>query len=64
MNNFYASVECVYDPSLKNVPMVVGGDEQLRHGIVLSKNDIAKSLGIKTGEVLWQARRRCPESRE
>ncbi len=42
--------------------MVVGGDEQTRHGIVLSKNEIAKTqYGIRTGEVLWQARRRCPQ---
>jgi DNA polymerase-4 len=62
MNNFYASVECMFNPALKDVPMVVGGDEQARHGIVLSKNDIAKNqYGIRTGEVLWQARRRCPQ---
>jgi len=42
--------------------MVVGGDESARHGIVLSKNELAKNIyGIKTGETLWQARRRCPD---
>lgn len=62
MNNFYASVECMYDPSLNNVPMVVGGDEQARHGIVLSKNEIAKKVyGVRTGEILWQVRKRCPD---
>ncbi len=61
MNNFYASVECMFNPALKDVPMVVGGDEQARHGIVLSKNEIAKTrYGIQTGEVLWKVRQRCP----
>lgn len=42
LNNFYASVECVQNESLKNVPMVVVGDREERHGIVLAKNQIAK----------------------
>ena len=41
-NNFFASVECVLDPRLKNVPLAVCGDEELRHGIVLAKNELAK----------------------
>ncbi|MBS7316621.1 MAG: DNA polymerase IV [Clostridiaceae bacterium] len=61
-NNFYASVECLDHPELANVPVVVGGDEEARHGIVLSKNEIAKHrYGVKTGEVLWKVRERCPE---
>ncbi|MBE6948965.1 MAG: DNA polymerase IV [Ruminococcaceae bacterium] len=61
MNNFYASVECLYDPSLRGKPVAVGGDESKRHGIVLAKNQIAKKYGITTGENLWQARMKCPE---
>jgi DNA polymerase-4 len=60
MNNFYASVECLYDPALRDVPMAVGGDPELRHGIVLAKNTIAKQCGVKTGQALWEARQRCP----
>ena len=59
MNNFYASVECLHRPEIRNKPVVVGGHEELRHGIVLSKNYIAKA-GIRTGETLWQARSKCP----
>ncbi len=59
MNNFYASVECVHRPDIRGYPVVVGGDEQLRHGIVLAKNDIAKAAGIRTGQTLWQAREKC-----
>ncbi len=61
MNNFYASVECLYNPGLRNHPVVVGGDPSLRHGIVLAKNEIAKRYGIQTGEVLWRAKQKCPK---
>ena len=60
LNNFYASVECLYNPEIRNKPVAVGGDEEARHGIVLAKNQIAKAYGVKTGEVLWQARQKCP----
>ena len=55
MNNFYASVETLYDPSLKDIPMAVGGDKERRHGIVLAKNMLAKAKGVKTAEALWDA---------
>ena len=60
MNNFYASVECLHNPSLRGKPVAVGGDEDARHGIVLAKNYEAKKYGIKTGEALWEARKKCP----
>jgi len=59
-NNFYAAVEAVYDPSLKGKAFVVCGDPELRHGIVLSKSYEARACGIKTAEVLWEARQKCP----
>ena len=61
MNNFYASVEILYDPTLKDKPVAVAGNEETRHGIVLAKNDLAKRFGVHTGQVLWEARRQCPE---
>ena len=60
MNNFYASVECLYNPDIRNFPVIVGGDAEKRHGIVLAKNNIAKKFGVKTGETIWQAREKCP----
>jgi DNA polymerase-4 len=59
-NCFYASCEMRERPELREVPMVVGGDEAMRHGIVLAKNELARKAGITTAEVLWQARRKCP----
>ena len=59
LNNFYASVELLKHPECKEVPVVVCGSVEDRHGIVLAKNQIAKKLGVKTGEVLWSAERKC-----
>jgi len=61
LNNFYASVECLLDPSLEGFPVVVCGKTEDRHGIVLAKNMIAKKAGVKTGMVLHEARRLCPD---
>ncbi|QJW47308.1 DNA polymerase IV [bacterium BFN5] len=61
LNNFYASVECLYRPELRNKPVIVCGDAEARHGIVLAKNYPAKILGIKTGEAIWEAKMKCPE---
>lgn len=59
LNNFYASVEMLKHPEVKDVPVVVCGNVEDRHGIVLAKNQIAKNLGVKTGEVLWEAKKKC-----
>lgn len=61
LNNFYASVECLRNPSLASKPLIVCGDIQSRHGIVLAKNRIAKAMGVKTGDVIWQAKEKCPD---
>ncbi len=60
-NKFYASVECCLHPELKDKPIAVGGSEESRHGIILTKNEIAARYGLVTGEPLWAARRKCPE---
>ncbi len=61
LNNFYASVECVKNPALKNKPVVVCGSYDDRHGIVLAKSQKAKLCGVKTGDTLFEARRKCGE---
>lgn len=60
LNNFYASVECLFHPQYKNVPMAVGGDQEARHGVVLAKNMLAKKYGVTTGEPIVKARQKCP----
>ncbi len=60
MNGFYASVELLDRPDLKDVPMAVCGNPENRHGIILAKNEPAKQFGIVTAETVWQARKKCP----
>ena len=60
MNNFYASVECLYRPEIRDFPVAVAGDPLNRHGIILAKNMLAKKLGVKTGEAIWQAKLKAP----
>ena len=59
-NNFYASVELLEHPELRDKPVAVAGDPEGRHGIVLAKNMAAKKFGVQTAETLWQARQKCP----
>lgn len=61
-NCFYASVECLYNPDIRNKPVAVVGDVEKRHGIILTANYIAKRcFGVKTGETVWQAKKKCPK---
>ncbi|MFI3228364.1 MAG: DNA polymerase IV [Clostridia bacterium] len=60
MNNFYASVEIAINPELFGMPIAVCGSVEDRHGIVLAKSQVAKETGIQTGDVVWQAKKKCP----
>ena len=60
-NCFYASVELLDHPDLRHLPVAVCGDPDSRHGIILAKNETAKSFGVKTAETIWQARQKCPD---
>lgn len=61
MNNFYASVECMFNPDLKGHPVAVGGSVEERHGIILVKNYQAKAFGVQTGKAIWEAERKCKD---
>lgn len=61
VNNFFASVECATRPELKDKPVAVTGNPKKRTGIILAKNEIAKKYGVKTGQVIWEAKQLCPE---
>ncbi|MDE6001728.1 MAG: DNA polymerase IV, partial [Clostridia bacterium] len=60
LNNFYASVERWFNPELIGKPVAVCGSKEERHGIVLAKSEEAKKFGVKTGDTIWQAKRKCP----
>lgn len=59
LNNFFASVSLLSNPTLYDLPVAVCGSVEARHGIVLAKNEIAKKYGIKTAEAVWEAKRKC-----
>lgn len=59
-NGYYASVECLLRPELKDVPMAVTGNPENRHGIILAKNQLAKDAGVLTAETIIEAKRKCP----
>lgn len=61
MNNFYASVECMLSPELKQYPVAVCGSVEERYGIVLAKNYKAKAFKVATGDAVWQAKQKCPD---
>ncbi len=59
LNNFFASVEMVKNPDLKDKAIAVCGSVKDRRGIVLAKNELAKSFGVKTAEPIWMAMKKC-----
>ena len=61
LNNFFASVSLLFNPTLVNMPVAVGGDKENRHGIILAKNEIAKKFGVKTAEPIFEAQRKCAD---
>ena len=61
MNGFFASVELLSHPELRDRPMAVCGSPDKRHGIILAKNEPAKKAGVVTAETVWQALKKCPD---
>ncbi|MCI9402611.1 MAG: DNA polymerase IV [Oscillospiraceae bacterium] len=61
LNSFYASVELLDYPELRDKPVAVCGDPESRHGIILAKNEAAKKYKVQTAETVWQARKKCPD---
>ena len=65
VNNAFLSWTAVYllkngsKYDIRNSYAVIGGDEKARRGVVLAKSVPAKKLGIKTGETLYAARKKC-----
>ena len=53
LDAFYASVEQLLDPSLRNRPIAVGG------GVVLAASYEARSYGVHGGMPGWRARQLC-----
>lgn len=45
---------------IRTIPAIIGGDEAQRKGIVLAKSNMAKQVGIQTGEPIFFAKKKCP----
>lgn len=67
VNSAFLSWEAVYrlkvlhDPmDLRTIPSAIGGDEKKRRGIILAKSQAAKQFGVRTGESILEARKKCP----
>lgn len=52
-----------YDVDLREIPCIIGGDRESRHGVVLAKSIPAKKYGIRTGEPVVNALKKCPDLR-
>ena len=66
VNNAFLSWTAVYllekgyNKDIRDIPSIIGGDEQSRRGIVLAKSPVAKKYKIQTAETIYQAKKKCP----
>ena len=59
MNAFFASVEEILNPKLKNLPIAVGGRTS-RASVIASANYIARKYGVKAAMPNFKAKKLCP----
>jgi DNA polymerase-4 len=58
LDAFFAAVEELEDPELRQVPLIVGGDPHGR-GVVATANYVARQFGIQSAMSCAEALRRC-----
>ncbi|WP_107942820.1 DNA polymerase IV [Metasolibacillus fluoroglycofenilyticus] len=61
MNCFYASVEQVFEPSLKGKPIAIAGNPKERRGIIITCSYEARAFGVKTTMTVHEAKKLCPQ---
>lgn len=49
------------EDDIRLIPAAIGGDREKRTGVILAKSIPAKKFGIKTGEPVAMALRKCPD---
>ncbi len=66
VNNAFLSWEAVYrlehgaKIDIRNIESAIAGDPKKRTGVILAKSPKAKAMGVKTGEAIFQAKKKCP----
>jgi DNA polymerase-4 len=45
---------------IRRIAAAIAGDPRTRKGVILAKSDLAKARGVRTGESVGQALRKCP----
>lgn len=67
VNSAFLSWEAVFrlkylgaKTDLRDIPSAIGGDMEMRHGIILAKSIPAKKYRVQTGETILEARHKCP----
>jgi DNA polymerase-4 len=61
MDAFFASVEELDDPSIRGLPIIVGG-HNTRRGVVSAASYPARAFGVHSAMPLWQAKQLCPQA--
>lgn len=67
VNSAFLSWEAVHrlqageELDLREITSAVAGDKNKRHGVILAKSLPAKKYGVRTGEPIVDALRKCPE---
>lgn len=61
MDAFYAAVEVLYDPSLRGLPLIIGGRDG--RSVVSSASYEARRFGVRSAMPVGQALRLCPTAR-
>src|SRR5438309_2443148 len=61
LDAFYAAVEELENPELREKPLIVGGDPRGR-GVVATANYVARRFGIHSAMSCAEALRRCPQA--
>src|SRR5690554_6150072 len=62
MNAYFASVEQIHNPALKNKPVAVGGSRSLYNkGVITTASYEARKYGVKSAMPVFKAKRLCPD---
>jgi DNA polymerase IV len=63
MDAFYASVELLKRPELKELPVAIGGSgDPSRRGVLTTANYVARTFGLRSGMPMRTAKKLCPEA--